>query len=89
MNTGTDRQAEGEKHRREQTYWRRAGNQNQVDSERYRVRDRWRDKQTGSLEKGKRRRAESLLLGRRQEMRQAGRAADRSRKWAKGKDRRD
>ena len=35
------------------------------------------------LEKGERRRAESLLLGRRQEMRQAGRWADQSRKWAK------
>ena len=38
----------------------------------------------GSLEKGERRRAESLLLGRRQDMRQAGRGADKSRKWAKG-----
>ena len=44
---------------------------------------RWRDKQIGSLEKGERRRVESLLLGRRQEMRQAGRWADQSRKWAK------
>ena len=40
--------------------------------------------QIGSLEKGERRRAESVLLGRRQEMRQAGRWADQSWKWAKG-----
>ena len=36
------------------------------------------------LEKGERRRAESLLLGRGLDMRQAGRGADKSRKWAKG-----
>ena len=40
--------------------------------------------QIESLEKGERRRAESVLLGRRQEMRQAGRQADHSWKWAKG-----
>ena len=40
--------------------------------------------QIESLEKGERRRAESVLLGRRQEMRQAGRQADQSWKWAKG-----
>ena len=38
----------------------------------------------GSLEKGDRRRAESLLLGRRLDMRQAGSGADKSRKRARG-----
>ena len=38
----------------------------------------------GSLEKGERRRAESLLLGRGQDMTQAGRGADKSRKRARG-----
>ena len=40
--------------------------------------------QIGSLEKGERRRAESLLLGRRLDMRQAGSGADKSRKRARG-----
>ena len=43
----------------------------------------------GSLEKGDRRRAESLLLGRRQKMRQAGRGQTEAGSGQRGKDRRE
>lgn len=89
MNSGTERQAEGEKYRREQTDWRVLGIRIQVDSERYKGSETDGGGQhIGSLEKGERRRAESLLLGR-GHMTQAGRGADKSRSGKGAKHRSD
>ena len=88
--TETDKPAEGEKPRREYTYWKMSGDQDSGGHwEIQWVRDRWRDKQTESLQKVERRRAESLLLGRRQEMRQAGRGQTKAGSGQRGKDRRE